>query len=491
MASDLSKIIQDSFTLTLNGLLAKDAKILEITKAHIKDIENLQLLKVQSTFDFTNFTSQLSFIIPAKSCSLIFNTMMGSPIDDLSDEIDDDSEDAIGEFVSNTSGTLTTSINSENLEDIGQAKFNIASKETISSSSLNEIDKLYKYKIDLEDSELIIFILFDDELLPYLEDTAAAEVTHHEEEIIEEIEEDEKELEEVSSTQKDTSATKDVIENKEPKETKTVKKEINLKDKNKKIIMIAGGVLGVILILLLIMYFIGIFDSEVIEEKKPEDIKKTKIVDPNKVDVIKYKTTKKVNFKASDINKERLNNKLLELTKYKVLNQDELEAQKLAEKNRLFELEKEKQLLAFAKKNQEEPLLVPQETVKLKIIDKKTINKDITLKAETPTNNKGDKEIIKPIEIVSEPLKEEKALKYVVTNSLKYSLFKSLVQETNTTQARISICNNDKGKTTIYIGPFETEELQSKMIELMNKNSIQINAENITEENFNLKCNLE
>ena len=83
MASDLSKLIQDSFTLTLNGLLAKDAKILEITKAHIKDIENLQLLKVQSTFEFTNFTSQLSFILPAKSCSLIFNTMLGSPIDEL------------------------------------------------------------------------------------------------------------------------------------------------------------------------------------------------------------------------------------------------------------------------------------------------------------------------------------------------------------------------------------------------------------------------
>ena len=75
MASDLSKLIQDSFTLTLNGLLAKDAKIIQVTKAHEKDLENTQVLKVQSDFDFSNFTSELSFITPAKSCSLIFNTI--------------------------------------------------------------------------------------------------------------------------------------------------------------------------------------------------------------------------------------------------------------------------------------------------------------------------------------------------------------------------------------------------------------------------------
>ena len=69
--------------------------------------------------------------------------------------------------------------------------------------------------------------------------------------------------------------------------------------------------------------------------------------------------------------------------------------------------------------------------------------------------------IEKPTEIMIE------TLHYVTTHSLKYSVFKSLVQETNTNQARISICNNTNGKTTIYIGPFETEELQNKMIELI------------------------
>ena len=490
MASDLSKLIQDSFTLTLNGLLAKDAKILEITKAHIKDIENKQLLKVQSTFEFTNFTSQLSFILPSQSCSLIFNTMMGSPIDDLSDEIDDDSEDAIGEFVSNTSGTLSTSINSENLEDIGQAKFNIASKETIESASLNEIDKLYKYKIDLEDSELIIFILFDDALLPYIEDTAASEVTHHEEEIVEKVEEVEEEPEKVDEIQKDIPLEKEsIIKNEKSKETKIIEKKAT--PKNKKIMIIAGGTFALILILLFIMYLIGIFDTDV-EEIKPENSAKTKIIDPNELDVIKYDTIKKVNFKSSEINKERLNKKLLELTKYKVLSQEEIEAQKLAEKNRLFELEKEKQLLAFSKKNQEEPLLIKQEDEKSKISDNKTNTMDSKTVVDKNNNAKSNNEVSNTIEIIPSQTEEvEESLKYVVTNSLKYSLFKSLVQKTNTTQARISICNDDKGKTTIYIGPFETQKLQNKMIELMKNNSIQINAENITEANFNLKCNLE
>ena len=72
-------------------------------------------------------------------------------------------------------------------------------------------------------------------------------------------------------------------------------------------------------------------------------------------------------------------------------------------------------------------------------------------------------------------------------------MFKSLVQETNTNQARISICNNTNGKTTIYIGPFETKELQNKMINLIQtKNSkIDVSPENITEEEFNTRCNLE
>lgn len=501
MASDLSKLIQNSFTLTLNGLLAKDAKILQITKTHIKDLEDLQLLKVQSAFDFSNFSSEFSFIVPAKSCSLIFNTMMGSPITELSEEIDDDAEDAIGEFVSNTSGSLTTAINGEELDDIGQTKFNISNKEILQGNDMSDLENMYRFQIDLEDNELIIFVLFDEPILPFITEIASSEITYHEEEKEPEVEEEiiEEVVEKVDDVKKEKKIeTKEgKEETSEIKEDTKEKKDVDPKTKKLKlIIIIVGSLLGLVIISFLVMYFMGIFDPEPIIEKK-EDTNTTKMIkEPNKVDVVKYTTLKKVIFKTSDINKERLNNKLLELTKYKVLNKEELEAQKLAEKNRLFELEREKELLEFSKNNHEEALFEKQKLDEERIIDKKTKFKKETFSIVKDdviiTNNMP--EVVSPkIEKENSPEVEVETLNYVITHSLKYSLFKSLVQETNTNQARISICNNSSGKTTIYIGPFETKDLQNKMIELIQKKNINIDAstENITEVEFNTRCNLE
>jgi len=488
MASDLSKLIQDSITLTLNGLLAKDAKILQITKAHPKDLESLKLLKVQSDFNFSNFSSEFSFLVTAKSSSLIFNTMMGSPITDLSEEIDDDAEDAIGEFISNISGSLTTSINGSELEDIGQTKFNIAHKEIITGESIVSLENVYRFKIDLEGSELILFIMFEESILPFVSEICASEVTYYEEvaPITEETEEEEK-IEDTIE-QKETPT-------KEDKEEKTINEEVtDPKTKKLKLIIIGvASLLGLIVISFIIMYFLGIFDPEpVIEEKIDSNV--TKIMnEKNKVEIVNYSTLKKVIFNVSDIDTNRLNNKLTELTKYKVLNKEELEAQELAEKNRLFELEREKELLEFSKKNHEEELFEKKEIEQPRIIDKKTKFKEETFPIE-----KNDIIITNNISVDStakEIITEEKSatLNYVLSSSLKYSLFKSLVQETTTKQARISICNDTSGKTTIYIGPFETQILQNTMVELIIKNNPTINAEsvNITEEEFNIRCNLE
>ena len=496
MASDLSKLIQDSFTVTLNGLLAKDAKILQITKAHPKDVEDLELLKVQSAFDFSNFSSEFSFIVPANSCSLIFNTMMGSPITELSLQIDDDAEDAIGEFVSNTSGSLTTAINGENLEDIGQTKFNISQKEVIQGNDLSNLENTYRFQIDLEDHELIIFVLFDEAMLPYITEIASSEITYHEEtkesKIEEEIVEDTTNIED---EKKEPESTKQEI-TEEIEETQE-KEELDPKSKKLKlIIIIVGSLLGLLIISFVIMLLMGVFDPEPVIEKKV-DLNTTKTIkDANEVNIIEYTTMKKVIFKVTDINKDRLNSKLIELTKYKVLNKEELEAQKLAEKNRLFELEREKELLEFSKNNQEETLFVKKELDQPRTIDKKTKFKKENFEIEKDDLITADNIPEVPLpEVVVEKTQEniEKTLNYVITHSLKYSLFKSLVQETNTNQARISICNNQSGKTTIYIGPFETKDLQNKMIDLIQKQNsdIDVNLENITEDEFNTRCNLE
>ncbi len=497
MASDLSKLIRDSFTLTLNGLLAKDAKILNITKAHPYDIEDTQLLQVQSTFDFSNFTSKFTYLVPAKSASLIFNTMMGSPITDLSEEIDDDAEDAISEFVSNTCGGLTTAINGAGFEDVGQTKFNISHKEILNGNDITDLETTFRFEIDLEDNELILYMAFDEPILTHITEIMSSQITFHEERKVkeEEPEATETQSEIVEEKKEEETNIKDTTQ-----EEKNENEDIDPKTKKLKLlIMIVGGVLGLIIVVFLVLYFMGTFDSEAPKEIPMENNATKMKMDAQKVDVVKYTTLKKVDFKISDIDKNRLNRQLEELTKYKVLNKEELEAQKLAEKNRLFELEREKELLEFSKKNHEEPLFEKKELEKKIEVDKKT-----KFKKETFTEEKDpvvvvdnnitvdNTKMVEKAVVIDTPVIEKKNL-YAVTDSLKYSLFKKIVQETKTTQARISICNDKSGKTTIYIGPFENKELQNKMIELTNSQNKDINIvkENITEEDFSSRCNLE
>jgi hypothetical protein len=476
MASDLSKLIQDSFTLTLNGLLAKDAKIIKITKAHPYDIEDTELLLVQSSFNFSTFTTKFSYLIPAKSASLIFNTMMGSPITELSDEIDDDAEDAIGEFISNTSGGLTTAINAAEFEDVGQTKFNISHKEILNGNDIQDLETTFRFLIDLEDQDLVLYVTFEEVILPYISDIMASEMTFHqersqkveEEEIIKEIEEQQEKQDQLEEQEK--------IAEEEP----IIKIKYN---KSKLAILILGGVSALTSLIVIILYFAGVFDPEPVAVKKV-DLNTTKKV--QRVSVIEYKQVKKIDFKVSDIDKNRLNNKLQDLTKYTVLTKEELEQQKEEEILRLLALEKEKQLLEFAKRNEEEPLPEkesPEPEVKEETGSNQKENSEVVTKKEEPKQ-----------EIVAEPeITKEPKLNYVFTSSLKYRLFKSVVQETTTTKARISICNNQDGKTTIFIGPFESESLQNKMIELTKQESpdIDINAINITEEEFSSRCNLE
>ena len=479
MASDLSKLIQDSLTITLAGLLAKDAKILKVTKAHPFDIEDTQLLQVESTFDFSNFSSKFSYLVPAKSASLIFNTMMGSPITDLSEEIDDDAEDAINEFVSNACGGLTTTINAAEFQDVGQTKFNISHKEILNGNDIKNLETTFRFEIDLEDHELILYINFDEAILDHITEIASSEITVHQERKIQE-EEPEK-VEEIS-----TQDNNDINEEKTPEEEEEIPKDIDPKTKKLKLlVMIIGGVLSFVILSFFILLFMGVFDDET-PKKELLDINTTKKA-TKKVEVIQYPTLKKVDFKTSDINKERINKKLEQLTKYQVLNKEELEAQKLAEKNRLFELEREKELLEFSKKNHEEPVFIKEKELTKIEVDKKTQFKEETFSKETPKEILKDKKTI----IVETTNTDSSKIFYAVTNSLKYSLFKTLVQETKTAQARISICNDTSGETTIYIGPFESKELRTKMIELTESNNIAITAEDITEKDFNLRCNLE
>jgi len=501
MASDLSTIIQDGLCTTLTSVLAIDAKLNCITKVHEKDLIDLELLKIKSEFEFANLTTTLSFIVPAYSASVIFNTMMGEASAEPVLTIDDDTIDAIGEFISQVSGGLTTAMNGSSLEDLGTVKFNISGSETLSSSATEDTENIYKFSIDLEEKEIFIFILFDENILPYIDDIAKSPVTEYPEKIEEPEEEEEEEPEEEIQIEEEPPIKDTKSEDDDEDDNEEEIKEEDPKEKKLKMLIIGiGGLAGFIIISLIVMYFMGIFD-----EPEPIVIKQESnatIETKNKVSVIKYNTLKKVDFKVSDINIQRLNIRLEALTKYKVLNKEELANQALAQKNILFELDKEKKLLEFAKKNKEELLSLKKKKDEIIDIDKKTkfltpsykIKEDNTKEnniTSTTINTPIPTPIKEKIIVVKKEIEKNKDLKFILASSLKYKLFKELVKESKSSRARISICNDINGRTTIFIGPFENSKLQTKMQELVkerNKN-IQTTISNITQKEFDIRCN--
>ena len=469
MAYDLSTLIQDGLCNTLQNLLGADTKLNSVTKVHEKDLRKLELLKIKSEFVFDKLTTTLSFIVPAVSASTLFNIQMGDAEAEPSLNIDDDTLDAISEFISTVSGGLTTSMNGEEIEDLGKSKFHIVGNEILQGDSITDIDNIYRFSINIDALEIIIFILFEEEILPYLHDITTKPVTEHPDEIeIEDIEEKIDEGIENSSNENIPDKVSEEVENKPEVENKADDEVENKSDdekpENKKLKLLVMGTAGLLALTILagiIMYFMGTFDPEPMPAKKIESntTKETKEM----VSITKYKTLKKVDFKISDINIPRLNTRLESLTKFGVLSKEELDEQSLAEKNRLFELEKEKKLEEFAKKNKEEPLL------------KTTLNKQKqTIITKTITHKN-----------------EDQNLRFITTKSIKYKFFKNLVLQTNTTQARISICNDKDGRTTLFIGPFENDSLQLKMNNLIqgSNQNIKTTISSITSKEFNIRCN--
>ena len=482
MASDLSKLIPENLSITLGALLAKDTKLVECTKTDLRDFENSELLRIDVEFVFDKLTSILSYYIPAESASRIFNIMMAAPDADVLTKIDDDTADAMAEFISNTCGGLVTEINSIQFEDLGKSKFNIKHKEILDGNSIESVENTYRFLIDIDGVESILFTKFEENFNEFITELTQTEPTFYpEEEIQEETEEEiEEEKEEVDTK------TEAPIE-----ETSTEEPDEKIKNKKFKMIIIAiSALIATTIIAAIVMYMLGMFDPEPIE--KPKDTNSTEEI-KNNVDIVQYEAVKKVDFKMSDINIQRLNNKLELLTKYQVLTQEELEAQAQEEKQRIIQLKKEQLLIEFAKQNKEEPLVIEEkETIPVTNVAQEKIEQQTPPAEEVSTPTLIEENKVQSVEVKNSPMTEHNSkLKFVLANSLKYKLFKELVLQTNSTQARISICNNDNGKTQIFIGPFENEELQIKLNTLIRESNTNIETviANITQQEFNTRCN--
>eukprot|EP01156_Anaeramoeba_ignava_P003152 Anaeramoba_ignava/a221010_676.p1 GENE.a221010_676~~a221010_676.p1 ORF type:complete len:526 (-),score=43.61 a221010_676:219-1796(-) len=525
MASDLSTLIQEGLCNTLNGLLAKDAVLKETTKAVKEDMPSINLLKVESTFEFDNITSVWTFFIPAYTASYIFNTMLGDDSDPVL-EIDEDIADAMNEFISNLSGGLTTAINGENFEDLGQSKFVVSGSEKLSSENVENFDNMYKFSIDLEGKNLFLFIQYDEIILPFLSVLSQSKESVHEDTVTVDEVENSGEVEEETLVEEPQAVTEEIesfeLQNEEEETPKEEEEETQAPKENKKLKIIVIVIAALLILTLLsgiIMYFTGVFDEP---EVQPEPVNTQKKIEPkNNVNVVQYEEKPDFNFKITDINKKRLNARLEALTKYDILNEEEIQAQNAAEKERLYQLEKEQELIEFAAKNKEEDIFTKKDLDPKREIEIRTKFSETKIEGEAPqtvaeetkteiataqnVEKQDSKKIDQTAAIAEEETKaetadktikteeaEEKKIKFVLVQSLKYRLYNQLISQITTKDARISICSDKNGRAVVYIGPFSNEEEQNKMVTLIQDQNINdaVTAD-ITQEEFDARCSFE
>jgi flagellar motor switch protein FliN/FliY len=167
LASDLSQILQDELANTLEQLLSKTTKVTSIELFDGEGCTSEQCVEVKAKFDFSNISSTWEFFIPTVASAKFEYFMLGG-MGDLKDNIDDEIADAINEIVSNISGSIATSINAQGFADLGNVKFELLGNEIVEINVLKATANLYKVMLDMDGESILIFIAFDDDILPYL-----------------------------------------------------------------------------------------------------------------------------------------------------------------------------------------------------------------------------------------------------------------------------------------------------------------------------------
>ena len=483
MASNLSEIIQNGLAGTLESLLTKEVILDHITKAHPSDLKG-QCVKVKTSFKFDKFTSNWVFYVPALGANHILNLMMGEDTEP-SEELNDDTLDALNEVVSNICGGLSTTINSSGFEDLGTVQFTLEGNEIELDATKDALTQnLFRFSLSMEDKEILFFIVFDESILPYIETITSSEITQVEELEDEDEEEDEDDLieedqeednDDLDELEKDEpEKIKNDLDTKNPESTEELEKEkpkesifkkLNFlavdetlepqeakQVKLKKIIIIVSILFALVIATGVTLFFMGTFDPEVVEE--PLDVNTT--VKKETIVKIKTKPIKKyINFEISKINTTRLNKRLLLLTKYEILEEDAVEKIKAAQKEKLYK-EKLQKLEEFAINNKEEALF-KQVKNKEELIHK---NKYTIPALEGEANNTS---IIlnKEVTVLNS---------FIQIPTLKLNKFKEFIKKSKKVTANLSICKDENGRTQIFIGPFLSKDSRDNILKSLNKN---------------------
>lgn len=169
MASDLSNIVKNEIVSTLESLLSVSGSVDEVSLVGVDDFDDQQCIKVESDFSFSDTNSKWTFYIPTQTGAKFEYLMLGG-IADLKEAIDDEITDAVKEIVSTICGSITTSVNAQGFDDVSGISFNLGNSSVISCNEESDSEgNIYRFKILLNDEELILFIMFDDQSIPFVD----------------------------------------------------------------------------------------------------------------------------------------------------------------------------------------------------------------------------------------------------------------------------------------------------------------------------------
>ena len=174
MASDISGILQSELINTFESLLSLEAKVNDVEKVSISDLDDNQHLKIDISLSFSGNNSSLVIYLPTLIATKFEYYMLGG-IGDIKSSIDDEIMDACKEIIATIGGGLSTTINAQDYDDVSSFTFAIDSSSIIEASDISDDTNLYKFNISFNDEEVNLLMKFDDVLLPFVNSIASGE----------------------------------------------------------------------------------------------------------------------------------------------------------------------------------------------------------------------------------------------------------------------------------------------------------------------------
>jgi flagellar motor switch protein FliN/FliY len=176
LASDLSNILKDELSNTLEQLLSKSSQVESINELNIENFASSQLIESMVKFDFNNISSTWSFFIPTISATKFEYLMLGG-MGDLKEHLDDEITDAVNEIISNICGSICTSANAQGFADISSVKSSVISSTIKEHDILRSKNNAFEFIVSLDDEKLPLIISFDELFLPFLSSITGKENT--------------------------------------------------------------------------------------------------------------------------------------------------------------------------------------------------------------------------------------------------------------------------------------------------------------------------